>query len=258
LTILNCKSCGAPLRVEENSSTVTCPFCENVYCIPRSEQQKKILNLFSKADEAWGAWDFEEAAKYYQEILDIDNQQADAHFGLVLCKYGIAYETDPQSKKIKPSCNRINRDSVLNDKHYLSAIRYASKESAELFKERAREIDRITSDYLAIVDKESPYDVFISYKKTGEHGKNTEDTKIARNVYFQLKEMGFKVFFAEETLKSIGGQKFEPYIFAALSSATVMVLVGSKPEYLESTWVKNEWRRFCSFKNEDDNKDHAT
>ena len=44
------------------------------------------------------------------------------------------------------------------------------------------------------------------------------------------------------------GQDYEPYIFAALDSAKVMLVIGSKKEYFEATWVRNEWSRFLALK----------
>ena len=42
------------------------------------------------------------------------------------------------------------------------------------------------------------------------------------------------------------GVAYEPYIFAALNSAKVMVVIGSKTEYFNAVWVKNEWSRYLS------------
>ncbi len=47
------------------------------------------------------------------------------------------------------------------------------------------------------------------------------------------------------------GQEYEPYIFAALHSAKVMVVVGTKPEYLNAVWVKNEWSRYLTLMKHD-------
>ena len=40
--------------------------------------------------------------------------------------------------------------------------------------------------------------------------------------------------------------EYEPYIFAALNSAKVMVVLGTKPEYFNAVWVKNEWSRYLA------------
>ena len=232
------------IPVENNQAFVVCESCGNRYDVPLDEKKEQFLNLYSRADDAWDHKDFEEASELYQQILNQDNSQSEAHFGLVLCKYGITYETDPVTGKKMPNCNRINRDSILDDKHYQAALKYASPEAAANFKDRAQVIDRISRDFLKIVDKEPPYDVFISYKRTDETGNLTQDSKIARKLYYHLTEKGFKVFFAEVTLNNMAGEKYEPYIFAALSSAPVMVLLGSKRDHFDATWVKNEWRRY--------------
>ena len=54
------------------------------------------------------------------------------------------------------------------------------------------------------------------------------------------------MFFSRITLESKLGRQYEPYIFAALNSAKVMLVVGTKPEYFNAVWVKNEWSRYLS------------
>ena len=54
------------------------------------------------------------------------------------------------------------------------------------------------------------------------------------------------MFFSRITLESQLGSAYEPYIFAALNSAKVMVVVGTKPEYFNAVWVKNEWSRYLA------------
>jgi predicted nucleic acid-binding Zn-ribbon protein len=197
LANLKCKSCGEIIPVDSNDAIVTCPSCGNVYDVPLDEKKEQFLNLYSRADDAWDHKDFEEAAELYQQILNHDNTQSEAHFGLVLCKYGITYEIDPITQKKMPTCNRINRDSILDDKHFQAALKYASKEAAASFQKRAQQIDRISRGFLKIVDQEPPYDVFISYKRTASDGSLTQDSKVARKLYFHLKEKGFKIFFAD-------------------------------------------------------------
>ncbi|MBQ7036648.1 MAG: TIR domain-containing protein, partial [Clostridia bacterium] len=42
------------------------------------------------------------------------------------------------------------------------------------------------------------------------------------------------------------GSAYEPYIFAALNSSKVMVVLGTKPEHFNAVWVKNEWSRYLA------------
>ncbi len=57
---------------------------------------------------------------------------------------------------------------------------------------------------------------------------------------------GFKAFFSRVTLEDKLGTAYEPYIFAALNSAKVMVVLGTRPEYFNAVWVKNEWSRYLA------------
>ena len=69
---------------------------------------------------------------------------------------------------------------------------------------------------------------------------------LANDLYHQLTQEGFKVFFSRITLEDKLGTAYEPYIFAALNSAKVMVVIGTKPEYFNAVWVKNEWSRYLA------------
>ena len=53
----------------------------------------------------------------------------------------------------------------------------------------------------------------------------------------QLTQEGFKVFYAAIT-RGQARQEYEPYIFAALNSAKVMLVIGSKPEYIHGGMEK--------------------
>ncbi|MGE4572614.1 MAG: toll/interleukin-1 receptor domain-containing protein, partial [Candidatus Izemoplasmatales bacterium] len=67
---------------------------------------------------------------------------------------------------------------------------------------------------------------------------------LANDLYHQLSQEGFKVFYSRITLEEKLGPAYEPYIFAALHSAKIMVVLGTKPEYFKAVWVKNEWSRY--------------
>ena len=69
---------------------------------------------------------------------------------------------------------------------------------------------------------------------------------LANDLYHQLTQEGFKVFFSRITLEDKLGTAYEPYIFAALNSAKAMVVIGTRPEYFNAVWVRNEWSRYLS------------
>jgi hypothetical protein len=93
-----------------------------------------------------------------------------------------------------------------------------------------------------------PYDIFISYKESKEGGgSRTEDSELVENlIYEQLKKEGFKVFFSRKSTENKLGKEYEPFIERAIKNAKVMLVVGTKPCYFESEWVRKEWSTFLA------------
>lgn len=102
-----------------------------------------------------------------------------------------------------------------------------------------------------VVNSVEPYDVFLCYKEAGTDGERTHDSVLAQDIYEELTAKGLKVLFSRITLKDKLGTAYEPYIFAALNSAKVMLSIGTKPEHFNAVWVKNEWSRYLDFMKND-------
>jgi tetratricopeptide (TPR) repeat protein len=241
-----CKMCGGEIIPEGNASYGTCDSCGGAMTLPRI-QDERITNLFNRANHFRKQNDFDKALSAYESILNEDNTIAEAHWGAVLSRFGIEYVEDPTSHKPIPTCHRVQHDSVLADPDYLAALEYAPDGYVhELYEKQAKEISEIQRNILDISAKEPPFDVFICYKESTEGGSRTKDSTIAQDIYYQLTNENYKVFFSRITLEDKLGQEYEPYIFSALNSAKVMLVIGTKPEYFNSVWVKNEWSRYLA------------
>ena len=235
--------CGAPLDVTEGQTVVTCDFCQSKQTVANANDERKE-NLFNRANALRASCDFDKAILSYQSILSIFPSESEAHWGLCLCKYGIEYVDDPSTHKKVPTIHRVSFDSILKDSDYLAALSYADAVAREEYQEEAAQIADIQKNILSISQKEEPFDIFICYKETGANGKRTPDSVWAQEIYSNLTDKGYKVFFSRITLESKLGSMYEPYIFAALNSAKIMLVVGGKKEHFEAVWVKNEWSRF--------------
>ena len=172
----------------------------------------------------------------------------------MLCRFGIEYVEDPKTGDRIPTCHRTCLEPVTKDEDYRATLDYADEAQQKLYEQEARTIDRLQRDILAVVKEEKPFDVFICYKETDGQGKRTVDSAIANDIYHQLTQAGLKVFYAAITLEDKLGQAYEPYIFAALNSAKVMLALGTRPEYFTAVWVKNEWGRFLKLAGKDKTK----
>ena len=253
MAILKCKMCGGDLQIAEGVTVGKCEFCGTRQTWPKTSDEG-IQNLFNRANNLRIQCEFDKAELVYEKILQQNNQEAEAHWGMVLCKYGIEYVVDPKTSQRVPTCHRTSFDAVTADPEYLAAIANADTQQKVLYEAEAKVIDGIQKNILNIVKNEKPFDVFICYKETDENDKRTQDSAIANDIYHQLTQEGLKVFYAAITLEDKLGQAYEPYIFAALNSAKVMLVIGTKPQYFTGVWVKNEWSRFLKLMKTDRNK----
>ncbi|MBR6765105.1 MAG: TIR domain-containing protein [Clostridia bacterium] len=233
MAVFKCKMCGGSLEVSSGASVATCPYCDSQQTLPNLNDDK-IERLYDRASHFRRNNEFDKATAIYEEILNEDTRDAEAYWSLVLCRYGIEYVEDPVTKKRIPTVNRAQYTSIFDDDNYRSAIEYADAEQKRIYEAEAETINGIQKGILEISQKEEPFDVFICYKETDENGRRTRDSVYANDLYHELTKEGFKVFFARVTLEDKLGEAYEPYIFAALNSAKVMVVLGTKPEYFNA------------------------
>lgn len=253
MSLFKCKMCGGDLEIAEGVTIAECEYCGTKQTVPKA-MDENLQNLFNRANTLRIKSEFDKAEKLYEKIIQADSTQSEAYWGLILCKYGIEYVDDPATFKKIPTCHRASYDSIIADDDYKSAIENADMSQRSIYEEQAREIDRLQKDILALAQKEETYDVFICYKETDVDGRRTQDSVIANDIYYQLTQEGFKVFYAAITLEGKLGSAYEPIIFAALNSAKVMLSIGTKPEYFNAVWVKNEWSRFLKIIKKDRSK----
>lgn len=254
MPVFKCKSCGGEIRAEEGQSVAVCEYCQREQSLSKSKSEV-VVNLFNRANSLRLKSEFDKSQEIYERILTEEPDDAEAHWGIVLCKYGIEYvkENEQTYSKI-PTCHRTQYESILADADYLAAIENADVLQKACYESEAKKIAELQKNILDVVRNEKPFDVFICYKEKDEYGNRTVDSGIANDIYYQLTQEGFKVFYAAITLEDKLGTAYEPYIFAALNSAKVMLVLGTKPEYFNAVWVKNEWARYLKIIKNDRNR----
>ncbi len=243
MAIIKCKMCGGDLEVTAGQSVARCEYCDSTQTIPSADNEKK-LTLFARANRLRIGCEFDRAAGVYEAIVADFPEEAEAYWGLVLCKYGIEYVDDPATGKKIPTCHRSSFDSVMDDPNYDMAMEYFDVVARRVNREEAKVIEGIRKGIIEVSGREEPYDIFICYKETAPDGQRTLDSVLAQDVYDALTAKGYRVFFSRITLEDKLGQEYEPYIFAALNSAKVMLVFGTDYEYFSAVWVKNEWSRY--------------
>lgn len=248
---LKCKICGGDLTIEEGSHICECEYCGTKQTLPSVDNDVRA-NAFNRANHFRMQKEFDKAIATYERLLNDDDTDAEAHWGAALSRYGIEYVEDPTTHERIPTCHRLQITSILADADCKAAIKNAPDAATRaLYEKEAHRIADIQKGILAISANEKPYDIFICYKEADASGRRTPDSAIAQDIYYQLVQEGYRVFFSRITLEDKLGREYEPYIFAALNSARVMLVIGTKPEHFNAVWVKNEWSRYLELMRQD-------
>lgn len=259
MVALKCKVCGGELVLKGNQ-IACCKECENLMLLPVIDSDIRN-DMFNRGNYYRMNYEYERAAQAFEQIIARDPEDAEARFCLALCHYGVEYVRDPRSGEYLPTCHRGNTYSILDDVDYQAAVKYAPVQIQEGMKKQAEQIHRIWQQIMDIARYEDPYDVFICYKESPGLGANpeerigrserTQDSVLAQELYDELTARGLRVFFSRITLQNKLGSDYEAHIFAALQSAKVMLVVGTRRDYIEAVWVKNEWQRFMHLRRQD-------
>lgn len=253
MAIIKCKMCGGDMDLTADQRCGTCEYCGSTMTLPKVDDEQRAA-AFNRGNHFRRIGEFDKALTVYERIVQEDDGDAEAHWCCALCRFGIEYVKDPASGEYLPTCHRASFDSFLEDVDYKAALEHADAVARRQYQKDGQKIAQVQRGILAVSQKEQPFDVFICYKECDEQGNRTVDSTLAQDIYYHLTDQGYRVFFSRITLEDKAGQAYEPYIFAALHSAKVMVVVGTKPEYLNAVWVKNEWSRYLTIVKSDRKK----
>jgi len=253
MAILKCKMCGGDIELSADKTFGTCEYCGSTMTFPKVDDEQRA-NMFNRGNHFRRQGEFDRALAVYERIVQEDENDAEAHWCCALCRFGIEYVEDPNTFEYLPTCHRASFDSFLEDVDYLAALEHSDGITKRQYQKDAAKIAEVQRGILATSQNEEPFDVFICYKESENDGSRTRDSLMAQEIYYQLTEQGLRVFFSRITLEEKAGTEYEPYIFAALNSAKVMIVVTTSAEHVNAVWVKNEWSRFLSLMRKDRSK----
>ena len=253
MAIIKCKMCGGDIQLADDKTFGTCEYCGSTMTLPKVSDDQRAA-AFNRGNHFRRIGEFDKALAVYERIVAEDDADAEAHWCCALCRFGIEYVEDPATYEWLPTCHRASFDSFLEDVDYLAAVEHSDGITRRQYQKDAAKIAEVQRGILATSQNTEPYDVFISYKELDADGDRTRDSILAQEVYYRLTEKGWRVFFSRISLEDVPGTQYEPYIFAALNSAKVMIVIGTSAENLNAVWVKNEWSRYLSLMRKDHSK----
>ena len=238
-----CRCCAAALDVKSGMTVCRCSYCDVLQTLPRLDHDEKAV-LWERAEALRRGGEYDRALPLYGELTELDGSDPDCYWSRTLCRYGVEYVEEQGSRKRIPTLNRIQYAPVIDDEDYRTAVRLADNDQRRVYMDEAMRLEALRKDIIEVSLTEQPYDIFICYKETDASGRRTADSVLAGQVYRALCAEGWRVFFARVSLEEKAGTMFEPYIFAALNSARLMLAVGTSPENFNAVWVRNEWSRY--------------
>jgi len=235
-----CNNCGGDFEYRHGRW-----ICRSCGSYKPEERPNEETTLLYTAFQRLRLAEFHDAESAFDDIILKYPENPHAYWGRLMAKYGIKYEQDFDGRMI-PTCYATSMASVMKDADYRRALALADEENKKYYQSQAEYIERVRKEWIEKAGREKPYDIFICYKDTDlANGiDRTQDSVEAQELYIHLTKKGYRVFYSRESLRDKIGEKYEPYIFNALSTAKVMLVYGSKPEYITSTWLKNEWTRY--------------
>ena len=147
MAILKCKMCGGDIQATD-SAYGTCDSCGSTMTLPKASDERKA-NLFNRANHYRRQNEFDKAVQAYENILNEDSADAEAHWGVVLSRYGIEYVEDPVTHERVPTCHRVQTESIMTDADYMATLEYAPDEyTKSLYEEEAKKISEIQKGIL--------------------------------------------------------------------------------------------------------------
>ena len=109
MSIFKCKMCGGTIEFNPGDTVGVCDSCGTKQTLPTTNDEI-ITNLHNRANTLRLKCEFDKAEEIYNKILEKNPDDAEAHWGIILCKYGIEYVEDPQTATaLSASCTRRKR-----------------------------------------------------------------------------------------------------------------------------------------------------
>ena len=136
MAIIKCKMCGGDLEILEDSTVCECAYCGTRQTVPSADNEKK-LTLFARAGRFLRECEFDKAAGVYESIIADFDQEAEAYWGLILCRYGIEYVDDPATGKKVPTCHRSSFESVMDDADFERVMDFADPIARRVYRDDA-------------------------------------------------------------------------------------------------------------------------
>lgn len=214
-----CPVCNGLLRLEDGQREAVCVNCGTRVAVPQGYTEAESSYLF--AAEAMQRRDFEGAYQTYTEILSAHPEQAEAHFKRALALYEIEYQEIGEGRR-RLVCHQAGKANFLGNADVKQALELSEGTQKELYEKQAAEIHALQKQVSAHAKAHPPVDVWLSVA-----GESLASLNRAVQIRQLLDSMGLSVFCPALDLAG-EEESWEPALYRAASTASVMVVVASE------------------------------
>lgn len=248
---IKCKNCGGLCDLENSRDGVMeCKYCLTKFTLTQSENAD-VLHFLSVGEHELDICKFDDAYRAFSKAAEYDSEEPEAYWGMALSEFKVQYLKDEINNRLQPICYDFSDKSIKENVNYKKAVSLASPAQFSEYERKGREIDYIHKEFYKLKQSGLEYDCFICAKITDDNGVKTVDDGIANDLYYFLKDKGFKPFFSEREIQDKVGVDYEAYILYALFVSPCMIVVCSDKQYLHTPWIANEYKRFLMLMNDE-------
>ena len=240
-----CGCCGVAFRIDEDDKT-------------KSDEMIRLERGYSNLRN----YEFQKARYAFMDVLADYPKSVDARWGLLLSKYGVVFIKGFFDGVVEPiycfpEYDELNNKMFRGEKEYGEILELieGDEELVDFYEKKSRKIDAAIRKFRECKN-DIERDVFLCVKISAatecdpEAPGRTEDYEFAQKVYKDLRARGLNVFFSFVTLHNEVQSDHE--IWLNLVKSKKMLLIGSREEYVESAWVKSEWKRWFFLERHDE------
>ena len=151
-----CKMCGAQLEASNNKSVVSCDFCGSQQTVPlKYNDEENISILHNRANSLRLENKFDHALLVYENIVTLKPDDIEAHWGILLCQYGVEYVDDEKSKNKIPTCHRTELQQIQHNSHFKFVLENADVVARNIYEKEAEQISQIQKSILVKIGRAS-------------------------------------------------------------------------------------------------------
>ena len=194
---------------------------------------------------------FEKASSSFRAAADKAGDSPEYLWAALLSDCGVKYSLRyiRHGQAVEFVLNYWKKDLTLqsarNSLLFKEVISLSADRGPEWTRYYHREIEAIDGGLRQIAAvKDEPYDIFFCFKDTDDENDQTPERKLLDLLYPRLVDEQLRVFYSPYSMKNIPVYNYEGYIYHALKSAKLLVVVTSSKDYIKSKWVRSEWKRF--------------